>query len=68
VWLFPWLSIVSIAAIVSVLGAMAITPRLASQLYCSLLTVTVVSVLCVVTRLRRRQARAHNPVASREYV
>jgi len=67
VWLFPWLSIASIAAIVAVLGAMAVSPKLATQLYCSLLTVTVVLVACGVTRLRRRQARADSPVASREY-
>jgi L-asparagine transporter-like permease len=67
VWLFPWLSIASIAAIVAVLGAMAVSPKLASQLYCSLLTVAIVLVACAVTRLRRRQAHAPGPVPSREY-
>jgi L-asparagine transporter-like permease len=68
VWLFPWLSIASIAAIVAVLGVMAMSPKLASQLYCSLLTLAVVLALYAVTRLRRqRQARSSSPVPSREY-
>jgi L-asparagine transporter-like permease len=68
VWLFPWLSIASVAAIVAVLGVMAMSPKLASQLYCSLLTLAVVLVLYLVTRLRRRrQARSSGPVPSREY-
>jgi len=69
VWLFPWLSIATIAAIIAVLGAMAISPRLASQLYSSLLTVAAVSVACVVTLVRRRrQARVSGPVAHGGYI
>jgi len=34
-WWFPFASYGVIAAIVAVLGAMAFTPGLASQLYCS---------------------------------
>jgi len=42
VWLFPWLSYVTIGAMVAVLIAMAVTPELASQFYFSLLTLAVV--------------------------
>lgn len=42
VWLFPWLSYVTIGAMVAVLVAMALTPGLASQFYFSLLTLAVV--------------------------
>lgn len=67
VWLFPWLSILTIVAMVAVLGAMALNPKLASQLYCSLLTAAVVSVAWVMTRQRRRQAAPPSKVAGREY-
>jgi len=42
VWLFPWLSYVTIGAMFAVLVAMAATPELASQFYFSLLTLAVV--------------------------
>ena len=42
VWLFPWLSYVTIGAMFAVLLAMALTPELASQFYFSLLTLAVV--------------------------
>jgi GABA permease len=42
VWLFPWLSYVTIGAMIAVLIAMALTPELASQFYFSLLTLAVV--------------------------
>ena len=42
VWLFPWLSYVTIGAMFAVLVAMASTPELASQFYFSLLTLAVV--------------------------
>jgi len=42
VWLFPWLSYVTIGAMIAVLVAMAVTPGLASQFYFSLLTLAVV--------------------------
>jgi GABA permease len=41
VWLFPWLSYATIAAMGAVLAAMAFTPALASQLWVSLLTLCV---------------------------
>ena len=42
VWLFPWLSYLTIGAMLAVLLAMALTPGLASQFYFSLLTLAVV--------------------------
>jgi GABA permease len=42
VWLFPWLSYVTIGGMFAVLVAMAMTPELASQFYFSLLTLAVV--------------------------
>ncbi|HET7204641.1 MAG TPA: amino acid permease [Steroidobacteraceae bacterium] len=41
VWLFPWLSYATIAAMVAVLIAMALTPGLASQLWFSVLALAV---------------------------
>ena len=43
VWLFPWLSYVTIAGMVAVLVAMALTPGLASQLWFSVLALAVAS-------------------------
>jgi GABA permease len=54
VWLFPWLSWATIAAMLSVLGAMALTHTLASQLYTSLVCVAVVAFAYWVVRTRRR--------------
>ncbi len=51
VWLFPWLSYATIAGMVAVLVAMALTPRLASQLWFSLLALAVATGAYV---LRRR--------------
>ena len=42
VWLFPWLSYATVAAMLAVMVAMAVTPELASQFYFSLLTLAVV--------------------------
>ena len=42
VWLFPWLSYATVAAMLGVLAAMAFTPSLASQFYASLACVVVV--------------------------
>ncbi len=53
-WLFPYLSYAVIGAIVAVLGAMAFTPELASQLYCSLGMVAVFAGAFVVSRRVRR--------------
>jgi GABA permease len=41
-WFFPWLSYLTIAAMIVVLIAMAFTPSLASQLWISVLAVAVV--------------------------
>jgi GABA permease len=53
VWLFPWLSYATIAAMIGVLAAMALTHELASQLYASLVCVAVVLLAYAVRRRRR---------------
>jgi GABA permease len=53
VWLFPWLSYLTIGAMLAVLAAMALTPELASQFYFSLLTLVVVVVSYLVFRRPR---------------
>ena len=60
VWLFPWLSYVTIGAMVAVLIAMAVTPELASQFYFSLLTLAVVvgSYYCSASRAAAEALRA----------
>ena len=55
VWLFPWLSWVTIAAMLGVLVAMAFTPTLAAELEASLLAVAIVAVAYGVVRLRSRR-------------
>jgi AAT family amino acid transporter/GABA permease len=47
VWLFPWLSYATIAAMFAVLVAMAFTAELASQFYASLACVVAVAVAFV---------------------
>lgn len=58
VWLFPWLSWATVAAMLGVLAAMAATPELASQFYASLVCVAVV-VAAYWLRRRRRQVVPH---------
>lgn len=53
VWLFPHLSWLTIAAMLGVLAAMALTRELASQLYASLVCVGVVMLAYWLIRLRR---------------
>ena len=50
VWLFPWLSIAAIGAIVAAMVAMLFTRSLATQLYASLLAAAVVLVACACVR------------------
>jgi len=57
VWLFPWLSYVTIGAMIAVLVAMALTPELASQFYFSLLTLAVV--VGSYYAIRRPRGRLH---------
>jgi L-asparagine transporter-like permease len=52
-WLFPYASNGAITAIVAVLAAMAFTPGLASQLYCSLGIVIVFSAAYCARRVAR---------------
>jgi AAT family amino acid transporter/GABA permease len=54
VWLFPWLSYATIAAMCAVVIAMAATPELASQLYYSVLTLAVVVAAYLVARRTAR--------------
>ena len=53
-WFFPWASYATIAAMLAVLLAMALTPGLASQFYVSLATLMVV-ILAYQVKRRRRQ-------------
>ena len=57
VWLFPWLSYLTIAAMVAVTIAMALTPALASQLWFSLLTLAVAVAAYLVVKRRRAADR-----------
>jgi L-asparagine transporter-like permease len=57
VWLFPWLSYLTIAAMVAVTIAMALTPALASQLWFSLLTLAVAVAAYFVVKRRRAADR-----------
>ena len=59
-WAFPWLSYATVIALLAVLAAMAFTPSLASQLYVSLLPLSV-AVAAYLWR-RRRPARAEGPL------
>jgi L-asparagine transporter-like permease len=61
VWLFPWLSWLTIAAMLGVLVAMAVTPALASQLHASLVTVAIVVAAYAIVRVRRRRGTARAP-------
>ena len=61
VWLFPWLSWVTVAAMVGVLVAMAANRDLASELYASLACVAVVAVAYWTLR-RPRSSRSSAPL------
>jgi GABA permease len=63
VWLFPWLSYATIAAMLGVLVAMAFTPTLQSEFYASAACVAVVAIAYVLRR--RRRAAAAAPTVSR---
>jgi L-asparagine transporter-like permease len=56
VWWFPWLSYITIAAMFSVLVAMAVTKALASQFYASAVVVLIVALAWSAVRRRRRDA------------
>ncbi|MFT3906154.1 MAG: amino acid permease [Steroidobacteraceae bacterium] len=55
-WAFPWLSIVTIVAMLAVMAAMALTPGLASQLAVSVLALIVAALAYVGIRRRRERA------------
>jgi gamma-aminobutyrate permease len=57
-WLFPWLSYATVAAILGVLAAMALTPSLASQFWVSGLLVALVVGCFFVFRRGRKGAAA----------
>jgi L-asparagine transporter-like permease len=66
VWLFPWLSWLTIAAMLGVLVAMVFTPTLTAELEASLVAVAVVA-LAYVVRARSTSPRTENGVlAGRE--
>jgi L-asparagine transporter-like permease len=65
VWWFPWLSWLTIAAMLGVLVAMAATPSLASQLHASLVAVAVVLLAYGLVRARRRGNGARTSSGSR---
>lgn len=52
-WLFPWLSYLTVFAIAAVLAAMALSPDLASQLYSSLLVVALALAAYGAVRIKR---------------
>ena len=54
-WWFPWLTWLTIAAMIGVLVAMAVTPALATQLYASLVAVAVAVAAYVIVRVRRKR-------------
>jgi GABA permease len=56
-WLFPWLSYATVGGLLAVLGAMALRPDMASQLYVSLLTLAVALAAYLMLRRRRRACR-----------
>ncbi|WP_091741735.1 amino acid permease [Phenylobacterium immobile] len=58
VWLFPWLSYVTVAAIVGVLAAMTLTPSLASQFWVSGLLAALVAGCFFVFRKGKKGAAA----------
>jgi len=62
-WLFPWLSYATQAGILAVLIAMAFVPGLASQLYTTLILVTLL--LLAWFALRRSSPYAARPLAER---
>jgi L-asparagine transporter-like permease len=53
VWLFPWLSYATIAAMLGVLLAMALAPELSSQLWFSLMALAIVVIAYFVVRRPR---------------
>jgi L-asparagine transporter-like permease len=61
VWLFPWLSLASIVAMLAVLLAMAFTPALQTQFYASLACVVVVAIAYVLRRRPRSRSAAASP-------
>ena len=54
-WFFPWASWLAIAGMLAVLGAMALTPGLASQFYVSVAALAVALAAYGLTALRRRR-------------
>ena len=62
-WLHPWATLATIAAMAAVLMAMALTPALASQVYTSALVVALVGLLFLVVSARRRAAARRHQCA-----
>ena len=62
-WLFPWLTYLSIAAMVAVIAAMALVDDVRSQLIPSFISLAVV---LLAAWLRHRQPRAQRSVSGRQ--
>ncbi|MFM8480855.1 MAG: amino acid permease [Gammaproteobacteria bacterium] len=60
-WLFPWLSYVTVAAIAAVLLAMALTPSLQSQFWSSMVSVAVALAIYAWIAARRARSSAQQP-------
>ncbi len=58
IWAFPWLSYATVAGLIAVLAAMALTPDLASQLYVSLVALAVAVLAYLLLRHQRSAARS----------
>ena len=60
-WGFPWLSYATVAGLLAVLIAMALTPGMASQLYVSLVTLALAVAAYLGLRRRRSACAAAAP-------
>jgi GABA permease len=58
IWAFPWLSYATVAGLIAVLVAMALTPDLASQLYVSLVALAVAVLAYLLLRRQRMAAKS----------
>lgn len=63
-WLFPWLSWITVTALVVIVAAMAFLPGTRPQLLVSLLTLALVLALYEVRRVRGPRVDAENPAAA----
>jgi GABA permease len=57
-WFFPWSTIATIAAMVVILVAMAVTPGLKAELFASLVCVAIIAAAYQIVRYKRKHAAA----------